>query len=257
MGKWKWILGTLSWVLTGPIGGIIGFFIGSAIDGSSDSSSSQSKSGSERTRGTDYSYRSRTRKTEQGDFMVVLLTLSAAVMKADNIVKKCELDYVKSFLVENFGKEKTLKALQILKPMMNSEIPLDDVCRQIKYNMNNSLKLQLLHYLFGIANADNEIVKEELDVLKKIANGIGLSEYDFNSIKSMFIVVGSDSDYKILGITKDATNEEVKSAYKKMAMKHHPDKVAGMGEEVTRKATEKFQAINEAYNRIKKERNMA
>jgi len=72
----------------------------------------------------------------------------------------------------------------------------------------------------------------------------------------MFIVVGKDSDYEILGITKDATNDEVKKAYKKMAMKHHPDKVAGMGEEVTRKATEKFQAINEAYERIKKERNM-
>ena len=246
MGKWKWILGGLTWVLTGPIGGLIGFLIGSAIDGLSGSSNNEQVKTSNRAR-----------RTEKGDFMVVLLTLSAAVMKADNIVKKSELEYVKAFLVQNFGKEKTLKALQLLKPMLNADIPLDDVCRQIRYNMNNSLKLQLLHYLFGIANADNEIVKEELDVIKRIATGIGISEYDFNSIKSMFIVVGRDSDYEILGITKDATNEEVKKAYKKMAMKHHPDKVAGMGEEVTRKATEKFQAINEAYERIKKERNMA
>ena len=246
MGKWKWILGGLTWVLTGPLGGLIGFFIGSAIDGFS---------GSDEPRKTQRPS-SRARHTEQGDFMVVLLTLSAAVMKADNIVKKSELEYVKAFLVQNFGREKTLKALQLLKPMLNADIPLDDVCRQIRYNMNNSLKLQLLHYLFGIANADNEIVKEELDVIKRIATGIGISEYDFNSIKSMFIVVGRNSDYEILGITKDATNEEVKKAYKKMAMKHHPDKVAGMGEEVTRKATEKFQAINEAYERIKKERNM-
>ena len=246
MGKWKWILGGLTWVLTGPLGGLIGFFIGSAIDGLSGSSNSEQAKPSNRTR-----------RTEKGDFMVVLLTLSAAVMKADNIVKKSELEYVKAFLVQNFGKEKTLKALQLLKPMLNADIPLDDVCRQIRYNMNNSLKLQLLHYLFGIANADNEIVKEELDVIKRIATGIGISDYDYNSIKSMFIVVGRDSDYEILGITKDATNEEVKKAYKKMAMKHHPDKVAGMGEEVTRKATEKFQAINEAYERIKKERNIA
>ena len=197
MGKWKWILGGLTWVLTGPIGGLIGFFIGSAIDGLSSSSDN------EPTRPSS----NRTRRTEKGDFMVVLLTLSAAVMKADNIVKKSELEYVKAFLVQNFGKEKTLKALQLLKPMLNAEIPLDDVCRQIRYNMNNSLKLQLLHYLFGIANADNEIVKEELDVLKRIATGIGISDYDFNSIKSMFIVVGKDSDYEILGITRDATNE--------------------------------------------------
>ncbi|MBO7134433.1 MAG: TerB family tellurite resistance protein [Bacteroidales bacterium] len=244
MGKWKWILGGVTWVLTNPIGGLIGFLIGTAIDGFSSSMSNAPK----RT--------NRNKHTEQGDFMVVLLTLSAAVMKADNVVKKSELDYVKSFLVQNFGKEKTLKALQILKPMMNADIPLDDVCKQIRYNMNNSLKLQLLHYLFGIANADNEIVTEELNMLRRIAAGIGISEYDFNSIKSMFIIQGSDSDYEILGITKDATNEEVKKAYKRMAMKHHPDKVSGMGEEVTRKATEKFQAINEAYDRIKKERNM-
>lgn len=248
MGKWKWILGGISWVVTGPIGAIFGFLLGSAIDGTSEFKKIEGDSGKSR---------SGYRRTEQGDFMVVLLTLSAAVMKADHVVKKSELDYVKNFLVKNFGKEKTLKALQILKPMMNAEIPLDDVCRQIKYNMNNSLKLQLLHYLFGIANADQEIVKEEMDVLKQISNGIGLSDYDFNSIKSMYIIEGSNADYEILGITKDATNDEVKSAYKKMAMKHHPDKVAGMGEEVTRKATEKFQAINEAYNRIKKERNMA
>jgi len=247
MGKWKWILGGLTWVLTGPIGGLVGFLIGSAIDGLSSIDISENTQ----------SYANRTRHTEQGDFVVVLLTLSAAVMKADNVVKKSELEYVKGFLVQNFGKDKTLEALQILKHMLETDIPLDDVCRQIRYNMNNSLKLQLLHYLFGIANADNEIVKEELNVLKRIAFGIGISEYDFNSIKSMFIVVGKDSDYEILGITKDATNEEIKKAYKKMAMKHHPDKVAGMGEEVTRKATEKFQAINEAYERIKKERNIA
>ncbi len=251
MGSWKWILGGVSWVITGPIGGIIGFVIGSVIDGTNDKSTSND---SNTGRGFSNTYRQR--HTEQGDFMVVLLTLSAAVMKADNVVKKSELEYVKAFLVQNFGKEKTLKALQILKPMMNSDIPLDDVCRQIKYNMNSSLKLQLLHYLFGIAAADNEIVNEELNVLKRIAIGIGINEYDYNSIKSMFITVGSSSDYEILGITKDATNDEVKTAYKKMAMKHHPDKVAGMGEDITRKATEKFQAINEAYNRIKKERNM-
>ena len=126
MGKWKWILGGLTWVLTGPIGGLIGFFIGSAIDGLSGSSDNEQVKPSNRTR-----------RTEKGDFMVVLLTLSAAVMKADNIVKKSELEYVKAFLVQNFGKEKTLKALQLLKPMLNAEIPLDDVCRQIRYNMNN------------------------------------------------------------------------------------------------------------------------
>lgn len=253
MGKWKWILGALSWVLTGPIGGLIGFILGSAIYGASNSLKSASGQAQSRQQQTTNRYH----RTERGDFMVVLLTLSAAVMRADNIVKKSELDYVKNFLVQNFGEEKTLRALQILKEMLKKDIPLDDVCMQIRYNMNNSLKLQLLHYLFGIAAADNVIADSEMNILKRIAGGIGISSYDFNSIKSMFVVQGSSSDYEILGITREASNDEVKTAYKKMAMKHHPDKVAGMGEEVMRKATEKFQAINEAYNRIKKERNIS
>ena len=149
MGKWKWILGGLTWVLTGPIGGLIGFLIGSAIDGfSSIDTSSKSQS-----------YANRTRHTEQGDFMVVLLTLSAAVMKADNIVKKSELDYVKSFLVQNFGKEKTLKALQILKPMLNTEIPLDDVCRQI----SKSYELFAEMFCLIVAIADHAEYKIEFN----------------------------------------------------------------------------------------------
>ena len=65
-----------------------------------------------------------------------------------------------------------------------------------------------------------------------------------------------DSDYKILGINSNATDDELKKAYRKMAIKFHPDKVATMGEEYVKGAKEKFQQIQEAYEAIKKERGL-
>jgi DnaJ like chaperone protein len=67
-------------------------------------------------------------------------------------------------------------------------------------------------------------------------------------------VKDTDSAYKILEIEPNATNEEVKKAYKKMAVKYHPDKVSHLGEDVRKAAEEKFQNLNAAYNEIKKQR---
>ena len=62
--------------------------------------------------------------------------------------------------------------------------------------------------------------------------------------------------YKVLEIEPNASNEEVKKAYRRMAMKFHPDKLNTMGEEVKKSATEKFKKVNDAYQTIKKERNL-
>ena len=76
---------------------------------------------------------------------------------------------------------------------------------------------------------------------------------DFNSIKSMFY---SDTHiaYSILGLQPNATNDEIKKAYRKMAVEYHPDKVSYLGEDIQNSAKEKFQKINEAYESLKKER---
>ena len=62
--------------------------------------------------------------------------------------------------------------------------------------------------------------------------------------------------YKVLGVKNDASQDEIKKAYRRMAMKYHPDKVANAGEEIRQQATEKFRKINEAYEHIKKARGM-
>lgn len=233
----KWIGGGLGWAFGGPIGALLGFFIGSFFDAATINTSVSSSQG----------------KTQRGDFILTFLVLSAAVMKADKVVKKSELDFVKRFLRSNFSETETKEALQILKDLLEKDIPLDDVCNQVRFSMSNPLKLQILHYLFGISAADGEVHKDEISVIEHIALKIGLTTNEFRSVKSMF-VPETDSAYEILGISKNASEDEIKKAYRNMAVKHHPDKVANLGEDIQNAAKQKFQTINDAYNKIKKER---
>ena len=236
----KWLGGGLGFVMGGPIGGLLGFLVGSMIDGTTVHSST---------------YTSGSVRTSQGDFGMSLLVLVAAVMKADGKVVKSELDYVKQFFIRQFGHDSAKQALLMLKDILKQEIPVRDVCFQIKGNMDYSSRLQLLHLLFNVSLADSVIDSSEIAIIEKIASYLGVASGDFLSIKNMFIPE-TDSSYKILEIEKSSTNDDIKKAYRRMAMKYHPDKVSHLGDDVRKSADEKFARVNEAYEKIKKERNM-
>ena len=231
----KWIGGGLGWAFGGPLGAIIGFALGSLFGNNSNSQE----------------YVGQT--SQQRDFNVSLLVLSAAVMKADGSVKKAELDYVKKFFLRNFGQEHAEKYILMLREILKQDIQIYDVSQQVGRFMDYSSKLQLLHYLFGIASADGTAHENEVDVISTISKYMGISSSDFQSIKAMF-VQQVDSAYKILGIESTATDDEVKKAYREMAKKYHPDKVAYLGEDVRKSAEQKLQEVNEAYEKIKKQR---
>lgn len=238
MGKYsKWIGGGLGWFVGGPVGAIIGFALGSAFDGAT---TSKVYSGTGAT-------------TAHDGFAASLVILCAAVMKADGKVLKSELDFVKAFFIRQFGAQKAQEAILLLRDILQKDIPLNDVCIQISANMDYSSKLELLHLLFGIANADGQVSTSEEVMIHQIASLFGISAAEYSSIKAMFYK-DSDAAYKILEITKDATDDEVKKAYRQMAVKYHPDKVTHLGEDFRHTAEEKFKKLNEAYLQIKKER---
>ena len=189
------------------------------------------------------------------DFNVTLLVLSAAVMKADGNVKRSELDYVKRFFVQNFGQERAENYIKILREILQKDYNIYEVSQQVGRYMDYSTRLQLLHYLFGIAEADGVVSSEELSVINVISDYMGITNSDFASVKAMFIKE-TDSAYKILGIEPTATDEEVKKAYREMAKKNHPDLVSNLGDEVRTAAERKFQEINGAYETIKKQRGL-
>ena len=236
----KWIGGGLGWVMGGPIGGLLGFLVGSIVDSTTVRTAA---------------YTSSDMRTTPAAFGVSLLVLIAAVMKADGKVLKSELNYIKQFFVNQFGKESAAEATMMLRDLLRQEIPLQDVCTQISRNMDYASRLQLLHLLYNVSLADGNIHQSEIQVIDSIAEYLRINNSDFLSIKNMF-VPDTDSLYKILEIDTSATDEEVKKAYRKMAMKYHPDKVSHLGEEFKKTADTKFKMVNDAYEKIKKERNL-
>lgn len=126
--------------------------------------------------------------------------------------------------------------------------------------MDVSQRLQLLNYLVIIAKVDGYVSPEEIKALKEVARHLGLTAKDVDSMLSMESGARADSNiedaYKVLGISPTATDDEVKAAYRKMALKHHPDRVATLGEDIRKAAEKKFQDINDAKERIFKARGL-
>ncbi len=243
MGNYgKWIVGAIGWAIGGPIGALFGFGIGAFIDGISSASKQVQYVGEDNIR-----------VGQRNSFLLSLLVLASAVMKADGKVMKSELEYVKNFIRRNFGVQAEREALQILKDLLKKEVNIDEVAAQIVVNMPISQRLQLLHFLIGIAQSDGYPGSAEQEVLRRIADALRIPRTDSESVFAMF-GKGIDEAYRVLDITPEATDEEVKKAYRKMALKHHPDKVATLGEDVRKAAEEKFKSISDAYDKIKKER---
>lgn len=238
----KWIGGGLGWAFGGPIGALFGFLIGTVVDNTTVTSST-------------FTNTQNSQRTMRGDFNVSLIVLIAAVLKSDGKVVKSELEYVKNFFVNQFGQPYAGEATIMLRDILKQDIPLRDVCSQIADHMDYSSRLQLLHLLFNISLSDSDLQEEEKKIIGQISGYLGISDTDYKSIKNMF-VPETDSAYKILEIEKNVSDEEVKKAYRRMAMKYHPDKVSHLGEDYKKNAEEKFKKVKEAYDTIKKERNM-
>ena len=166
---------------------------------------------------------------------------------------KSELYYVKTYLLQTFGEDDTVQALKLLREILNKPIPLIEVCSQIRIHVDYASRLQLIHLLYGIALADGIISPEEVTTIEEVSFRLGISAADMSSIKSMFIE-DLDSAYKVLEIDKSTSNDEIKKAYRSMALKYHPDKVAYLGDDIRKTANDKFQKVNEAYEKLKKER---
>lgn len=232
---------TVGWWMGGPIGAVLGLVIGHVAQEASSVK--------------DMIHEGDDSRQARGGFMASLLVLMAAVMKADGKVVHAELDYVKQHLVRTLGPDKASEALVMLRDMLKQSIPIKEVCLQIRINLDYSARLELVHFLVGLAMSDGRFDSAEQRIIQQIALDLGISANDISSLIGMG---GNDlqSAYKVLEVSPDSSDEDLKKAYRQMAVRFHPDKVEHLGEEFKKSAHEKFQKVNQAYETIKKERGL-
>ena len=252
----KWIGASLGWSFGGPIGAIIGLALGSIVDAMAEGNQSPflgEGDGRTRRRRSTRTRNQSQPQTQSGDFEVSLLILASIVIKADGKQDQKELDFVRRQFANMYGKERANHAFKLFKSISKQEVSARQVCLQIKQMMDHPSRLQLLHFLFGIAKADGHVTEDEVKQIYTISGYLGISSRDYESIKAMFYN-GSDNAYKILEIDKNATISEIKAAYRKMAKKYHPDRVVHLGKEHQEGAEEKFRQVQQAYEFLQKER---
>ncbi|NHF60466.1 DnaJ domain-containing protein [Flavobacteriaceae bacterium TP-CH-4] len=242
----KWIAALLGYYLFRFPGAIVGFFLGSFIDNMKDSG------GQPRSVLRDITRQS----VSPADFELNLLSLCSLVIKADGNVSKTEMDYVRQYFISTYGKDKANAIFRTFNDINKKrEISASRICNYLNQRTRYAVRLQLLHFLFGIAQADGTVSKAEISKIQEIAGYLKVSLRDFESIKAMF-VKEADTAYKILEIDKTATDNEVKKAYRTMVKKYHPDRVNTQDEAIKKGAEEKFKEVQKAYETIQSERGL-
>ena len=284
--KWVgcWIGGTLGTMLgSGILGTLAGFCLGSIIDEMMDSRADSNDYNTNKqdyySQGNGYkqyqyggqngSSNAHTNEGQRNSFLFSMLVLSSYIIKADNKIMHSEMEFVRQFLRQNFGEQAVNQGLEILLKLFEIQKQqgiqvfrntIHQSCAEIKHNMDVSQRLQLLNYLVIIAKVDGYVSPEEIKALKEVARHLGLTAKDVDSMLNMENGARANSNiedaYKVLGLSSTATDDEVKVAYRKMALKHHPDRVATLGEDIRKAAEKKFQDINDAKERIFKARGL-
>tara|TARA_R110002072_G_scaffold7503_2_gene40300 strand:- start:20581 stop:21324 length:744 start_codon:yes stop_codon:yes gene_type:complete len=243
----RWLAAVLGYTFFRFPGAILGFLLGSLIDNMIGGK----KSGG---RGFQQVFQQRSEQVSPADFELNLLSLASLVIKADGVVNQKELDYVRQYFVQAYGKERANATFKVFNEVIkNRQVSAANICSLLRSRTRYESRLQLLHFLFSIANADGHVTQSEVNEINNIARYLGIQLRDFESIKAMFFQ-NPDSAYKILEIEKTATVSEIKSAYRTMAKKYHPDKLVHMDEAYQKGAEEKFRKVQEAYEQLQKER---
>jgi DnaJ like chaperone protein len=195
-----------------------------------------------------------TKSVSPADFELNLLSLCSLVIKADGNVSQREMDYVQRYFVSTYGKDKANAIFRTFNEVIKKrEISAQRICDYMNLRTSIEVRLQLVHFLFGIAQADGTVSAAEISKIEEIARFLRIGQSSFESVKAMFIK-NADNAYKILEIEKSATDDEVKKAYRTMAKKYHPDRVNTENEAIKKGAEEKFKEVQIAYETIQKER---
>ena len=216
------------------------------------------------------SNRKKQANVDEAKFLVSLL---AKVAKSDGRVSELEARLITQVLDDLSQKVSGVSGVrEYLKEVYNSQKENVDnayeTARNYKraFNLNYDTCVARLTFFLNLAYIDGEFNKSEQDVIRNIAYGFGIDKETLDEIIFKFDSfygsrLGADHDemsqendaFEVLGLSKNASLEEVKAHYKELVRQYHPDILMGRGEskEVIERSTKKLQEINEAYGRLK------
>lgn len=263
MSLGKWIGGLVGFMTLGPLGALAGIVIGSMFDDKEKYAQGGYGAG---PYSNDDSYDSGY-AGQRNSFLFSMLVMASYVIRADGRVMHSEMEYVRQMLRRNFGEVAVQQGEQILLRLFEEQKRMDqsspyafrrtvlECGQQIAANLSYEERLQLLAFLVEIAKCDGNVCTAEINALREVAQACSINAQEVDSLLNLRGDSLEDA-YKVLEISPSATDDEVRAAYRRMAVKHHPDKVASLGEDIRKAANEKFQRINEAKERIYKARGM-
>ena len=239
MSIWgKIIGGTTGFALGGPLGAIIGIMIGGSFDRSARKLSSSNQI---------------SQQQKQNVFALCIIVLSAKIAKADGQVTKEEIYTFKEKF--NIQAEEMSEVSKIFNEAKKSSFGFKNIADQVGnlFSDNKVLLEQLLNNLFYIAEADGLTSINELKVLKSISQSFHFNETDFQRIFHSRLNNKESDPYKILGVTREDSDNNIRKKWIELSKEHHPDYLIakGMPKEFIKEANKELSSINLAYDKIK------
>lgn len=230
----KWLGASLGWLITGnPLGGLLGFMAGNYLEKGSKYDAAEAGKG-------------------LTELEVNLIVLASHLIKIDGRVSLEEVSFVQQFLNTHFDETLSAKREQVIHHCLQKEYDLNVACDRIRLYTSHPTHVQAVHFLFELAMCDGDLNERENYFIFRVAGYMNVNDVMFRKIKAEHLQTAKETWYSILGVSMHATAAEIRTAYRHLVLRYHPDKNRHASVTEQQQLSLKFQQVQQAYNEAKR-----